>query len=328
MSVNLSKVVGFELPDKPVSWNKRDLLTYAVGVGAKNDEFQFAYASISPQCRLEVLAAAQDPNFAAIPTYPVVLQLKGNGQDVNLFAERIKGRPIPGMPPLDPNRVVHGTQSIEIIKDIPLVSGPGWTWKTKYVGISENKSGIVLTAENKLVSPDGQVYAKLYSSSFNLGAKATGQKYTNTIASPPTAKPIPKSRATTPDYKVPDETSLTQALAFRLSGDYNPLHIDPRIGKAAGFGGVILHGLSTFGFAARAVINAVGGGDPRSLRLFGVRFTAPVKPGDKLETDIWEVGAGPEGTMEVTFVTRNLTSGKVALGGGIAYVRKPAQAKL
>jgi acyl dehydratase len=87
---------------------------------------------------------------------------------------------------------------------------------------------------------------------------------------------------------------------------------DPKIGNAVGFGGVILHGLSTFGFAARALLKAVAGGDPKALKFFGVRFTAPVKPGDALETQIWEVGPGPNGTTEVTFVTKNATTGKVS----------------
>lgn len=153
--------------------------------------------------------------------------------------------------------------------------------------------------------------SKLQSSSFNLGAKATGEKFTKVIAGPPNAKPIPKDRANTPDYTISDSTTSEQAVIFRLSGDYNPLHIDPRIGQDAGFDGVILHGLSTFGFAARAVIKAVGRNDSKSLRFFGVRFTSPVKPGDKLETQIWEVGPGPEGTTEVTFVTKNVNTGKV-----------------
>ncbi|KAF4613344.1 hypothetical protein D9613_011021 [Agrocybe pediades] len=312
MSADLSKVVGFTLPDKPVAWNKRDLLTYAAGVGAKNDEFQFVYEL--------------DPNFSAVPTYPVVLALKGADTDVNLFSERVKGRPIPGMPPLNPNRVVHATQSIEILKKLPLVSGEGWTWKTQYTGVVENKSGIILTAENSLVSPTGEVYAKLFSSSFNLGAKATGDKYSKFIAGPPQGKPIPKDRKA--DYEFEEQTTPEQAIIFRLSGDYNPLHIDPKIGKAAGFGGVILHGLSTFGFAARAVIKTAGVNDPDSLKFFGVRFTAPVKPGDKLLTSIWEVGKGPNGTTEVAFETKNLATGKVALGGGVAYVLKPSSAKL
>jgi acyl dehydratase len=113
---------------------------------------------------------------------------------------------------------------------------------------------------------------------------------------------------------------------YRLINLHHPL--DPRIGQAAGFGGVILHGLSTFGFAARAVLKTAGGNDPNSLKFFGVRFTSPVKPGDKLETSIWEVGKGPNGTTEVAFETKNLTTGKVVLGAGLAYVLKKAGSKL
>ncbi|TFK75558.1 peroxisomal dehydratase [Pluteus cervinus] len=311
-SYDLSKVVGFQLPDRPVSWNKRDLLTYAVGVGAKSDELQYVYEL--------------DKGFTPLPTYPVVLSFKGADQDVNLFAERARSGPIPGMPPLDLNKVVHGTQSIEILKDLPLVSGPGWTWKSKYTGVQENKSGIILTAENLLVDPNGVPYAKLYSSAFHLGAKATGEKYSKVVAGPPQAKPVPKDRK--PDWVVQETTTAEQALIFRLSGDYNPLHIDPRIGKAAGFGGVILHGLSTYGFAARAVIKAAANNDSKALKFFGVRFTAPVKPGDPLETRIWVVGPGPKNTVEVAFQTVNVTTGKVALGGGIAYIQKTEKSKL
>jgi len=80
-----------------------------------------------------------------------------------------------------------------------------------------------LTAENTLVDPQGVEYAKLYSSSFNIGAKATGQKFSKVIAGPPQAKPIPKDRK--PDWSVKDKTTPEQAIVFRLSGDYNPLHI-------------------------------------------------------------------------------------------------------
>jgi peroxisomal enoyl-CoA hydratase 2 len=85
------------------------------------------------------------------------------------------------------------------------------------------------------------------------------------------------------------------------------------VGSDAGFDGVILHGLSTFGFAARAILKAVGGGMPSALRYFGVRFTAPVMPGDGLETSVWEVKKAPDGTTEVAFEVKNTRTGKVCL---------------
>jgi len=312
---DISKAVGYQYKDKPVSWNKRDLITYAVGVGAKHDDFTFVYEL--------------DKKFAALPTYPVSLGFKGVSQDVNNFATSVaKAEPLPGLPPFDPNRVVHATMSTEILKPLPLDSGPGWKITSRNCGISENKSGIIVMTESILVDPKGTPYTKLYSSSFNLGAKATGEKVSKVIAGPPQAKPIPAARKDSPDWTIHDQTTAEQAIIFRLSGDYNALHIDPKIGKAAGFGGVILHGLATYGFVGRNLVKEIGGGDPESLKLIGVRFTAPVKPGDALETKVWEVGKGPAGTVEVTFETKNLSSGKVVLGGGVAFIKKVEKSKL
>ncbi|CCM01379.1 uncharacterized protein FIBRA_03429 [Fibroporia radiculosa] len=310
---DLAKAVGFQLNDKEVSWNQRDLLIYAVGIGAKKDEFS--------------IVNELDKSWAPFPTYPVVLMFKGLSQDVVDFRQLMsEGKRTPDLPKFDPNRIVHGYQTIEILKPLPAVSGPGWKLQRRIVGISENKSGIIIEDESVLADGNGIPYAKLYSASFNLGAKVTGSNFTKRVAGPPQAKPVPKDQK--PDWVISDQTTPEQAIIYRLSGDYNMLHIDPSIGKAAGFGGVILHGLSSFGFAARAVISAIGGGDPRSLKLFGARFTSPVKPGDALETSVWAVGAGPDGTTEVTFVTKNVTTGKLCLGGGIAYVKKFEKGKL
>lgn len=82
------------------------------------------------------------------------------------------------------------------------------------------------------------------------------------------------------------------------------------------------------------------------MKAFGVRFTSPVKPGDELETQVWEIGPGPNGTTELTFVTKDVTSGKVsadscpmipsfmlivlqvALGNGVAFIKKAEKSKL
>lgn len=86
----------------------------------------------------------------------------------------------------------------------------------------------------------------------------------------------------TPDFVFSEKTTAEQAVVYRLSGDYNPLHIDSAVGEALGFGGVILHGLCSYGHGARAVVLKVAKGDGRRLRYMSARFTSPVKPGDEV----------------------------------------------
>src|SRR5438270_7288323 len=53
------------------------------------------------------------------------------------------------------------------------------------------------------------------------------------------------------------------------SGDFNPLHTDPKIGEMIGTGGIIAHGMLIMGFVGQMLSNYVG---PQALRKFGVRF--------------------------------------------------------
>lgn len=109
----------------------------------------------------------------------------------------------------------------------------------------------------------------------------TGQKFHKSIAkSIQPSKAVPKETA--PQFTFEQYVNDEMAIIYRLSGDYNPLHIDPTIGQKAGFGGVILHGLCSFGITARGLISAVGGGDPTALRAISARFTSPVKLGGTL----------------------------------------------
>src|SRR5260370_742113 len=90
-----------------------------------------------------------------------------------------------------------------------------------------------------------------------------------------------------PDHRVVQPTRPEQALLYRLSGDRNPLHADPKFAARGGFSRPILHGLCTYGVTGRALLHAVCGSDPARFRSMSGRFSRPVLPGDTLVVSIW-----------------------------------------
>jgi acyl dehydratase len=106
------------------------------------------------------------------------------------------------------------------------------------------------------------------------------------------------------------QTERRQALVYRLSGDWNPLHADPEIAKAVGFERPILHGLCTFGCTVRAVLRELCDNDPAAIRSIAVRFSSPVLPGDLLTAELWTEG-------KTVFVQTKNESGEVVLKNGM-----------
>jgi acyl dehydratase len=85
-------------------------------------------------------------------------------------------------------------------------------------------------------------------------------------------------------------TRPEQALYYRLNGDDNPLHADPEVAARAGFPRPILHGLCTMGVVVHALLRALCDYDPAALRSVGLRFSAPVFPGETIRTEVWRGG--------------------------------------
>ncbi|XP_008648689.1 enoyl-CoA hydratase 2, peroxisomal [Zea mays] len=84
-----------------------------------------------------------------------------------------------------------------------------------------------------------------------------------------------------------DQTKQSQALLYRPSGDYNPLHLDPDIAQLAGFTRPILHGLCTLGFAARAIIKSFCNDEPTAVKSIFGHFLLHVYPRETLSTEMW-----------------------------------------
>ena len=81
-----------------------------------------------------------------------------------------------------------------------------------------------------------------------------------------------------------------------------------------------MHGLFSWNAACHGLLQTLGSSDPTNLKEFQARFAAPVKPGDKLMTEIWRTERFQDGWEEVRFITR-IEGGKVVLSNGRALMK-------
>jgi acyl dehydratase len=119
----------------------------------------------------------------------------------------------------------------------------------------------------------------------------------------------------TPDCSVTIEVAEILPVIYRLSGDLNPLHIDPQVATAAGFSRPILHGLATKGVATYAIMLQYCDLDPSRLKEMALRFTRPVLPSETLRFDFWGTGPGT-----IRFAATVLERNEIVLDRGTAQV--------
>ncbi|EEP82463.1 conserved hypothetical protein [Uncinocarpus reesii 1704] len=254
------------------------------------------------------------------PTYPIILPFKHTEQEVVDFHGAKSQQVIPGVPKFDNRRVVDGQRKMIFHKPLPVTSdGRKFELRTKVVGVyDKGKAGSVVETQQEIVDKEtGEVYSTAIGSGFYVGQGNWGPA---TINYPP-----PKGQS--PDVIYEYQTTALTPLLYRLNGDYNPLHADPEPGKKMGFGGVIIHGLFSWNMTAHAILQKLGGSDPQNLREFQARFASPVRPGDKLTTEMWVTGKKENGFDEVIFATKN-QDGKVVLSNGRALVKVGSKSKL
>jgi len=251
-----SKLVGMTFEPVEFTWDSKDVMLYAVGVGAKPEgELEFVYEGKGPR----VL-----PTFAVIPG---MFSMGGLVSNVEI----------------DLAMLLHGEQSITLHREIPPEAKVKITGRVAEVwdkgkaavigseGIVEDEKGLLLTTKARL---------------FIRGAGGFGGERgpsTQTVNVPPDRKP---------DHVVEDVTRPEQGAIYRLSGDRNPIHIDPDFAKMAGFEKPFVHGLCTYGFVGRAILKALCGGDPTRFLHFEARFADQVYFGDTIITKMWKTGDG------------------------------------
>jgi len=282
MSLNLD-LVG--KPGEPVrrSWTDIESLLYALSIGYGHDDplLGLQYTTENTAGVAQVVA----------PTFGVIIASGGGGRDLGDF---------------DRARLVHGEQGLRVHRAIP-ASGAVEVTST-VTGIYDKGSAAVVATES--VARDlasGEPLVSTTSAVFIRGEGGFGGD-----PGPKTAWERPSRE---PDYTASSATWPGQALIYRLNGDRNPLHADPRFAARGGFDRPILHGLCTYGISARLIQSLAP--DGTALSGFDARFSAPVIPGDTLTVNAWDDGDGT-----IRFQTAG-DGGKVVLDRGYAEFRPP-----
>lgn len=240
-----------------MTWDSRDALLYAVAIGAGSED---------PSGRDLVWTAenVRGRTQRVLPTFAVIV-----GREVPGLRQQIEG--------LDPTRVVHAYEVIDWQSELPI---SGCVRVTSLVSnLFDKGSGAILEVTTTVHDLGDRLLATRRSGVFVVGAGGWGGDRG------PSWMPVPCNRDA--DLTVNFRTSLNQALLYRLTGDRNPLHVDPAVSSAMGFDRPILHGLCTFGFAGRAMVDELGQGDPGQLRSMAGQFRGTVVPGDELRVEIF-----------------------------------------
>jgi acyl dehydratase len=255
MPIDPKRALGAALPQTTVSWDEDRVILYQLGIGAGEPaidprELRYVY-----EANLEVI-----PSFATIPAMSAMLGVGG----------------VPGLS-FDPMFLVHGDQ--QVIVDRPLPVSATVTQTGRIVEIWDKGRGALVVVEVSGRDLRGEPLYTTRSGLYLRGEGGFGGE------SGPHAGNLPPDRP--PDIVVESSTVQRQALLYRLSGDKNPLHVDPAFAAMAGFDRPILHGLCTYGIVCKAVIEAAFDGDMSKVHSYAARFSRPVIPGQTLETAMW-----------------------------------------
>ena len=283
MPIAYPEILSLTSEPQPFAWTEKDTMLYALGIGMgsdpmNTDELPFVYES----------------GLKAVPTQATTVAW-GAG---------------PGIGKMGINflLVVHGEQKVEFHKPLPTEASILAT--SRVIGAyDKGDKGAVIYNETVLAdAKTGEKIATLTGSTF---ARGDGN-----FGGPSEGAPEPHEVPTrVPDLSVDIATRPDQALIYRLSGDRNPLHSDPRIAAAAGFPRPILHGLCTYGVTCRAVLQSYCDFDPTKIKSHQVRFSSPVFPGETITVDMWK--DGDVVSFEARMKSRGVTvvkNGKTQLG--------------
>jgi len=256
MTIDYDALMSISVIDEPFQYTEKDAMLYAMGVGFGADPLNLS----------ELPYVAEHQTLRTVPTMASML-VSGDFLDDCGW---------------DPAQVLHGEQCLELYRPLPSAARLLVNHRVAAVYDLGSQLGakILLESEGRLVRDD----TVLFSLQSTLIARGDGG-----FGGPKAPDQTPhKFPLREPDLRCDLPTRPDQALLFRLSGDYNPLHADPAFARQAGFDRPILHGRCTYGIACHAVLRTICDYDFTLIAGFDARFSSPVYPGDIISTEMWQ----------------------------------------
>lgn len=213
------------------------------------------------------------------------------------------------------NRSVHGEHDVRYHQ--PVAAGSTLLVRGRLYGAHPRSTGTALVTQVEMTDPaSGRVVHEEYFVNFLRGVmtdEAIGQEPAQHRLPDAASLGEPASTAT---YEIDSDQTFRYAEA---SGDKSIYHLDDAAARAAGFAGIIVHGLCTMAFAGRAVVSGACDGDASRLRRLAVRFSRPMYPGHAMTTTLWCSAARgePNGTFRFQV---NDDQGAMVITDGLAEV--------
>ncbi|KAH8681581.1 hypothetical protein BX600DRAFT_478750 [Xylariales sp. PMI_506] len=277
----IAKAKAAKSPETEFNWTERDSMLYNLGIGAKRTDYQYIFEG--------------HEDFQVLPTYGVIPPF-----DVN--APYSMDQLVPNFNPM---MLLHGEQYLEV-KKYPIPTSARTKNYAKLIEVVDKGNAAIL--KQGVTTVNAETNEELFyneSTVFLRGCGGFGGPKKPADRGAATAANVPPKRM--PDVVVEEKTTEEQAAVYRLSGDYNPLHVDPNFAKMGGFKRPILHGLCFMGIASKAVYEKFG-----PYKNIKVRFAGTVLPGETLVTEMWKEG------NKVIFQTKVKETGKPAISGAAA----------
>lgn len=287
MAFIYDRIKNWPFEEVEQTYSIRDSIIYALGIGVGFD----------PLDEKQLPFVYEETDFQAMPTMAVVLAGPG-------FWSRDPKTAI------EWQKVLHGEQGVIIHKPLPpTATVVARTKVTEILDKGEGKGALIYTERTLIDKASGDRLATLTSTTFARGNGGFGGKG----GPQPQPHAIPDRE---PDMVCSLPTQKQAALLYRLSGDPNPLHADPKVAASAGFTAPILHGLCTLGIAGHAVLRSYCDYDAGRFKSLKLRFSSPVYPGETIRTEMWRDGT--EISFRAWAVERNvmvLNNGLVTIDG-------------